>query len=115
MISGGLDRALKPLDFRSQNPVKIYQFYNKIYSMSYAKNLFVVSMSENSMAYFDLDKLRQGLFEPELIYFSKIKSYIKKALVLNQGNCYLEGSSKGRIAVKYINSYSKFGELYFIK
>ena len=78
--------------------------------MSYAKNLFVVSMSENSMAYFDLDKLRQGLFEPELIY-----SYIKKALVLNQGNCYLEGSSKGRIAVKYINSYSKFGELYFIK
>ena len=83
--------------------------------MSYAKNLFVVSMSENSMAYFDLDKLRQGLFEPELIYFSKIKSYIKKALVLNQGNFYLEGSSKGRIAVKYINSYSKFGELYFIK
>ena len=83
--------------------------------MSYVKNLFVVSMSENSMAYFDLDKLRQGLFEPELIYFSKIKSYIKKALVLNQGNCYLEGSSKGRIAVKYINSYSKFGELYFIK
>ena len=75
--------------------------------MSYAKNLFVVSMSENSMAYFDLDKLRQGLFEPELIY-----SYIKKALVLNQGNCYLEGSSKGRIIsdlcsdefLKYINN-----------
>ena len=83
--------------------------------MSYAKNLFVVSMSENSMAYFDLDKLRQGLFERELIYFSKINTYIKKALVLNQGNCYLEGSSKGRIVVKYINSYSKFGELYFIK
>ena len=107
LISGGWDGALKLWDLRSQNPVKTYQFYNKIYSMSYAKNLFVVSMSENAMAYFDLDKLRQGSFEPELIYSSHIKSHIKKVLVLNQGNCYLEGSSEGRIAVKYISLYSK--------
>ena len=75
--------------------------------MSYSKNLFVVALSENVMAYFNLDKLRENKFEPELIYSSHTSGHIKKVLVLNEGNCYLEGSSEGRIAVKYINFYRK--------
>ena len=107
LITGGWDGALKIWDLRSKDPVKTYQFYNKVYSMSYAKELLVLSLSENVMAYFNLDKLRQNIFEPELIYSSYIKSHIKKVLVLKEGNCYLEGSAEGRIAVKYINFYSK--------
>ena len=107
LLTGGWDGALKLWDLRSNNPIISYQFYNKIYSMSYSKNLLVVALSENVMAYFNLDKLRENKFEPELIYSSHTSGHIKKILVLNEGNCYLEGSSEGRIAVKYINFYKK--------
>ena len=108
LITGGWDGLLKLWDLNTNNLVKTYQFYNKIYSMSYAKNLLVIALSENVMAYFNLDKIKsQNIFEPELIYSSHIKSQIKKILVLNEGSCYLEGSAEGRIAVKYINLYNK--------
>ena len=108
LMTGGWDGALKLWDLNSNNLIKTYQFYNKIYSMSYGKNLLVVALSENVMAYFNLDKLKsQNIFEPEIIYSSHIKTHTKKVLVLNEGNCYLEGSAEGRIAVKYINLYLK--------
>lgn len=107
LLTGGWDGALKLWDLKSNNPIKTYQFYNKIYSMAYAKNLLVVALSENVMAYFNLSKLNQNIFEPELIYSSYIKSHTKKVVVLNEGNCYLEGSAEGRIAVKNISFYSK--------
>ena len=118
LLTGGWDGALKLWDLRTNNPIMSYQFYNKIYSMSYSRNLLVVALSENVMAYFNLDKLRENKFEPELIYSSHTLGHIKRVLVLNEGNCYLEGSSEGRIAVKNINFYKKpifVGENYGIQ
>ena len=107
ILSGGWDCMVKLWDLRSNNPVTSYQFFNKIYSMSFAKNLLVGSLSENVMTYFNLDNIQKGKFQPELIYSSQIKSHIRKVLVLNEGNCYLEGSAEGRIAVKFVNLYAK--------
>jgi mRNA export factor len=107
LLTGGYDGTVKIWDLKSKNPVTSYQFYNKVYSMDYSRNLFVVALSENVMAYFNLDNLQKNIFEPELIYSSHIKSQIKKVLVINDGNGYLEGSIEGRIAVKYINFYTK--------
>ena len=107
LLTGGWDGALKLWDLRSKDPIMTYQFFNKIYSMSYKKNLLVLSMSENTMAYFNLDNLQKNKFEPELIYSSHTKAHIRKVLVRNEGNGYLEGSSEGRIAIKYISFYLK--------
>jgi mRNA export factor len=107
LLTGGYDGALKIWDLKSKDPVISYQFYNKIYSMGYSRNLLVVALSENVMAYFNLDNLQKNIFEPELIYSSHIKSQIKKVVVMNDGNGYLEGSVEGRIAVKYLNFYTK--------
>ena len=107
LLTGGWDGAVKIWDLKSKDPICSYQFYNKVYSMAYARNLFVVALSENVMAYFNLDNLQKNKFEPELIYSSHIKTHIKKVVVLNEGNYYLEGSSEGRIAVKNVNFYTK--------
>ena len=107
LLTGGWDGMVKIWDLKSKDPITSFQFYNKIYSMSYARNLFVVALSENVMAYFNLENLQKYRFEPELIYSSHIKSQIRKVLCMNEGNGYLEGASEGRIAVKYINFYSK--------
>ena len=107
LLTGGFDGALKLWDFRAKDPVATYQFYNKIYSLSYKKNLLVLSLSEQVMSYFNLDNLQKSKFEPELIYASHIKTQIKKVLVLNNGKTYLEGSIEGRIAVKNVNFYLK--------
>ena len=108
IITGGLDGVIKIWDLKNKDPVVSYKFWNKIYSMSYAKNLLVISLSENLISYFNLDNLQKNKFEPELIYYSHIRtSQIKRVAVMNEGNCYLEGSAEGRIAVKFINFYSK--------
>lgn len=107
ILTGGWDGAVKLWDLRANNPITSYQFYNKVYSMSYSKNLFVVALSECVMSYFNLDNLQKNKFEPELIYSSHIKSQIRKVLVLNEGTRYLEGSTEGRIAVKNISFYLK--------
>ena len=108
LLTGGWDGAIKLWDLKSKNPITTYQFYNKIYSMSYSKNLLVIALSENVMSYFNLENIQKGTFEPEFIYSSHIKtSHIKKVLVMKDGNGYLEGSAEGRIAVKYINFYMK--------
>ena len=107
ILTGGWDGQVKIWDLKSKDPICTYQFYNKVYSMAYARNLFVVALSENVMAYFNLDNLQKNKFEPELIYSSHIKAHIRKVVVMNEGNCYLEGSSEGRIAVKFVNFYGK--------
>ena len=107
LISGGWDGLLKLWDLRSsKDPIASYQFYNKIYSMSYSKNLLVVGLSEDLISYFNLNNLQKHKFEPELIYNSHIKSQIKKVSVLKDGDGYIEGNSVGRIAVKYIDFYN---------
>ena len=107
LISGGWDCALRLWDLRaSKTPISIYQYSNKIYTMSYSKNLLVLGLSESNISYFNLNKIQKSKFEPELIYSSHIKSQIKKVAVLKDANGYIEGSSIGKVAVKYLNIYN---------
>ena len=107
LISGGWDGLLKLWDLRTPNvPISTYQFANKIYTMSYSKNLLVIGLSENNISYFNLDKLQKAKFEPELIYQSLLKCQIKKVAALRDGNGYVEGNSEGRVLVKYLNLYN---------
>ena len=106
LITGGWDGALKLWDLRSPNPILSYQFNNKIYTMSYNKNLLVVGLSESIVSYFDLKKLQQSKLEPELIYSSHFKEQIKKISVFRDGNGYFEGSSIGKVAVKFVEKYN---------
>ena len=104
LLSGGWDGMIKLWDLRSsKDPIITYQFSNKIYSMSYSQNLLVVGLSESLISYFNLNNLQRSKFEPELIYYSHLQSQVKKVVALKDGNGYAEGSSTGRIAVKYID------------
>jgi mRNA export factor len=102
VMSGGWDGALNLWDLRAQNPVCTYQFFNKIYTMSYSNNLLVVGMSELVMAYFNLDYLKSQQFQPEIMFNSHLKEQTRKVAVFNEGNGFMQGSIEGRVAVKYI-------------
>ena len=104
LISGGWDGLLKLWDLRASNtPIAKYQFLNKIYTMSYSKNLLVIGLSESVVSYFNLNNLQQSKFEPRLIYLSHTKSQIKKIAILKDADGYIEGCNLGRVAVKYLD------------
>lgn len=103
LMSGGWDGKLNIWDLRSKNPICSYQFKNKIYSMSCGKNLLVVALSEVLLAYFNLEKLQQNIFQPEALFNSHLKLQTRKVAVFNNDSGFIEGSIEGRVAVKFIN------------
>ena len=77
LITGGWDYILKLWDLNTNNLIKTYQFNNKIYSMSYAKNLLVIALSENVMDYFKNS--------PKIIFISSLNiKYAKKIRIINK-------------------------------
>jgi len=102
LLTGGWDGVVNIFDLRSNVPVCSYQFENKVYSMSYAKDLFVVGLSELKIAYFDLRKLQNKIFKPELIFNSHLKYQTRKVCVFPDGKGFAEGSIEGRVAIKNI-------------
>ena len=103
LISGGWDGNLKLIDLRNGNVVSNYQFDNKIYSVSYNKNLLVVGMSQFVLAYFDLTYLQKGLFRPEIVFKSHLNEHIRKVVVFSDGKKFAEASIEGRVAIKNVN------------
>ena len=102
LLSGGYDGSVKIFDLRSGNEVMTYQFDNKVYSMSCVKDLLVVGLSELKMAYFNLAKLQNKMFKPELIFNSHLKYQTRKVSVFPDGRGFAEGSIEGRVAIKNI-------------
>jgi len=102
LLTGGWDGIVNIFDLRSSGPVCSYQFNNKVYSMSCAKDLFVVGLSELKIAYFDLRKLQNNTFKPELIFNSHLKYQTRKICVFPDGKGFAEGSIEGRVAIKNI-------------
>jgi len=102
LLTGGWDGIVNIFDLRSNGPVCSYQFDNKVYSMSCAKDLFVVGLSELKIAYFDLRKLQNNTFKPELIFNSHLKYQTRKVCVFPDGKGFAEGSIEGRVAIKNI-------------
>jgi mRNA export factor len=102
LLTGGWDGIVNIFDLRSNGPVCSYQFNNKVYSMSCAKDLFVVGLSELKIAYFDLRKLQNNTFKPELIFNSHLKYQTRKVCVFPDGKGFAEGSIEGRVAIKNI-------------
>ena len=102
LISGGYDGNVKVFDLRSGNEVFTYQFENKVYTMSCEKDLLVVGLSELKMAYFNLAKLQNRMFKPELIFNSHLKYQTRKVCVFPDGKGFAEGSIEGRVAIKNI-------------
>lgn len=102
LLSGGFDGQIKIFDIRSGSEVLSYQFDNKIYTMSCEKDLLVVGLSEMKMAYFNLAKLQNKMFKPELIFNSHLKYQTRKVAVFPDGKGFAEGSIEGRVAIKNI-------------
>ena len=102
LISGGYDGVVKIFDIRSGNEVCNYQFENKVYTMSCEKDLLVVGMSELKMAYFNLAKLQNKIFKPEIIFNSHLRFQTRKVTVFPDGKGFAEGSIEGRVAIKNI-------------
>ena len=102
VLTGGWDGVVNIFDLRSSSPVCSYQFDNKVYSMSCAKDLFVVGLSEEKIAYFDLRKLQNNIFKPELIFNSHLKYQTRKVCAFPDGKGFAEGSIEGRVAIKNI-------------
>ena len=102
LLSGGYDGCVKIFDIRSGSEVCSYQFENKIYSMSCVKDLLVVGLSEMKIAYFNLAKLQNKIFKPELIFNSHLRYQTRKVAVFPDGKGFAEGSIEGRVAIKNI-------------
>ena len=102
VLTGGWDGVVNIFDLRSSSLVCSYQFDNKVYSMSCAKDLFVVGLSEEKIAYFDLSKLQNNIFKPELIFNSHLKYQTRKVCAFPDGKGFAEGSIEGRVAIKNI-------------
>ena len=102
LLTGGYDGQVKIFDLRSANEVCSYQFENKVYTMSCEKDLLVVGLSELKMAYFNLAKLQNKIFKPEVIFTSHLKYQTRKVAVFPDGKGFAEGSIEGRVAIKNI-------------
>ena len=102
LLTGGYDGAVKIFDIRNGSEVCSYQFENKVYTMSCEKDLLVVGLSELKMAYFNLAKLQNKIFKPELIFNSHLKFQTRKVAVFPDGKGFAEGSIEGRVAIKNI-------------
>lgn len=103
IASGGWDGKINLWDLKSKNPICSYQFKNKIYTMSCGKNLLVVGLSEVLLAYFNLAKLQQNIFEPEAIVLSPLREQSRKVEVFKEDNGFAIGSLEGRVSLKFIN------------
>ena len=102
LLTGGYDGVVKIFDIRNGAEVCSYQFDNKVYTMSCEKDLLVVGLSELKMAYFNLAKLQNKIFKPELIFNSHLKFQTRKVAVFPDGKGFAEGSIEGRVAIKNI-------------
>ncbi len=71
IITGTYDGIIRLWDIRDLSaPVKYYDTNNTINSMCIDNYLLIVGMHNGYICYFDLRKLRQGNFEPEIIFES---------------------------------------------
>ena len=102
LLTGGWDGVVNIFDLRSSNPVCSYQFENKVYTMSCVKDLFVVGLSEVKIGLFNLGKLQNSSFKPDLIFNSHLKYQTRKVCVFPDGKGFAEGSIEGRVAIKNI-------------
>ena len=102
LLTGGWDGVVNIFDLRKSGPVCSYQFENKVYTMSCVKDLFVVGLSEIKIGIFNLLKLQQNIFKPELIFNSHLKYQTRKVCVFPDGKGFAEGSIEGRVAIKNI-------------
>ena len=102
LLSGGWDGVVNIFDLRSSGPVVSYQFENKVYTMSCVKDLFVVGLSEIKIGVFNLAKLQNKVFQPEIIFNSHLKYQTRKVCVFPDGKGFAEGSIEGRVAIKNI-------------
>ena len=100
LLTGGWDGVVNIFDFRTSGPVCQYQFENKVYSMSCAKDLFVVGLSEIKIGIFNLAKIQSKIFKPELVFKSHLKYQTRKVCVFPDGKGFAEGSIEGRVAIK---------------
>ena len=102
LLTGGYDGLVKIFDIRNGSEVCSYQFENKVYTMSCERDLLVVGLSELKMAYFNLAKLQNKIFKPELLFNSHLKFQTRKVAVFPDGKGFAEGSIEGRVAIKNI-------------
>ena len=74
--------------------------------MSCEKDLLVVGLSELKMAYFNLAKLQNKIFKPEMIFNSHLKYQTRKVAVFFFLKGFAEGSIEGRVAIKNIKDFN---------
>ena len=102
LLTGGWDGVVNIFDLRSSGPVCSYQFENKVYTMSCVNDLFVIGLSEIKIGVFNLAKLQNKIFKPEMIFNSHLKYQTRKVCVFPDGKGFAEGSIEGRVAIKNI-------------
>ena len=106
LLTGGWDGVVNIFDLRSSAPVCSYQFENKVYTMSCVNDLFVVGLSEIKIGIFNLAKLQNKVFKPEMIFNSHLKHQTRKVCVFPDGKGFAEGSIEGRVAIKNIRDFN---------
>lgn len=102
LLSGGWDRQLKVSDIRtdSSSPAATtLELPGKVYSMSAAKNIVAVAMSDRQIYIFDLRKMREPYQKRE----SSMKFQTRAIKMFPSGTAYALSSIEGRIAVEYID------------
>ena len=111
LLTGGWDGVVNLFDLRQQNPLFSYKFDNKVYTMSCVNDLFIVGLSEIKIGLFNLAKLKNNIFQPELIFNSHLNHQTRKVCVFPNGKGFAIGSIEGRVAIKNIKDLNNLPKI----
>ena len=111
IITASYDGFIHFWDLRDYSkPIMSYNAQKTIYSMAMKFPLLVISLYDNTLQYFNLNKLNKNIFEPELTFETGFQYPITSIGVFENGSGFACGSFNGRISFRNVdfNKPSKY-------
>lgn len=112
LVSGSWDGKISLWDLKSPNPVATFETEKKVFTMSCVYPLLIAGLSDRIICYFNLNKIQEIGFKPEVIFESHLKYQTRSLSVFPEANGYVISSIEGRVAIKNLdlNNFPKINQ-----